>query len=74
MVGPEAKHSSGCGSCPALRAQALSPHRVWVCPTLAKAGCPHCPSLSPALRALGTRSHPSGLGAAHRGHTEEMGM
>lgn len=43
MVGPEAKHSSGCGSCPALRAQALSPHRVWVCPTLAKVGCPHCP-------------------------------
>lgn len=24
-------------------AEALSPHRVWVCPTLAKAGCPHCP-------------------------------
>lgn len=30
---PKAKHSTGCGSCPALRAQALSPHRVWVCST-----------------------------------------
>lgn len=42
-------------------------------------GLPHAgqgrvPSLSPALRALGTRSHPNGLGAAHRGHTEETGM